>query len=101
MAPTDPRARLEATDRIFAALAHPSRRQILLTLKFRGGRMSAGEIAERFGCSWPTTSRHLKVLRDAGLVGVERRGRERDYVLETERLKGIVGDWLGWFDRDA
>ena len=85
-------------DRVFAALAHPSRRQILLTLKFRGGRMSAGEIAERFGCTWPTTSRHLSVLREAGLVSVQPRGRERDYVLETERLKEIVGDWLGWFD---
>lgn len=101
MAPRDPKARLEEADRVFAALAHPSRRQILLTLKFRGGRMSAGEIAERFGCAWPTTSRHLKVLRDAGLVTVERRGRERDYVLETERLKGAVGEWLGWFDRDG
>ena len=83
---------------MFAALAHPSRRHILLTLKFRGGRMSAGAIAERFGCSWPTTSRHLNVLREAGLVSVERRGRERDYVLEWDRLRNIVGDWLGWFD---
>ena len=62
--------------------------------------MSAGEIADRFGCSWPTTSRHLAVLRDAGLVTVEKRGRERCYVLERERLKGVVGDWLGWFDAE-
>ena len=63
--------------------------------------MSAGEIAERFGCTWPTTSRHLRVLRDAGLVSVERRGRERAYVLESARLKGAVGEWLGWFEPDA
>ena len=93
----DAPARLEAEDRIFAALAHPSRRQILLTLRFRGGRMSAGEIAERFGCTWPTTSRHLGVLRDAGLVSVERRGRERAYVLERERLDHCLGGWLAWF----
>ena len=99
MAPPDPKARLVEADRVFAALAHPSRRQILLTLKFRGGRMSAGEIAERFGCTWPTTSRHLGLLRAAGLVSVERRGRERSYVLETERLNAVVGDWLGWFGR--
>ena len=92
----DPRGRLEAEDRIFAALAHPSRRQILLTLRFRGGRMSAGEIAERFGCTWPTTSRHLGVLRDAGLVSVERMGRERTYVLERDRL-ACLGSWLAWF----
>ena len=100
MAAPDPKRRVDEADRIFAALAHPSRRHILLTLEFRGGRMSAGEIAERFGCSWPTTSRHLKVLRDAGLVSVVRRGRERDYALETERLKGAVGEWLGWFAED-
>ena len=86
---------------MFTALAHASRRQILLTLKFRGGKMSAGEIAERFGCSWPTTTRHLNVLREAGLVSVVRRGRERDYVLETERLKGVVGDWLSWFEEEG
>jgi DNA-binding transcriptional ArsR family regulator len=82
---------------VFAALAHPSRRQILLILRFRGGRMSAGEIAERFGCSWPTTTRHLGVLREAGLVSVVKRGRERDYVLETQRIEACLGDWLGWF----
>jgi DNA-binding transcriptional ArsR family regulator len=59
--------------------------------------MSAGAIAERFGCSWPTTSRHLSVLRDAGLVSVVRRGRERVYVLERERLLKVVGDWTRWF----
>ena len=41
--------------------------------------MTAGEIAGRFGCSWPTTSRHLKQLEAAGLVAVETRGRERVY----------------------
>ncbi len=60
--------------------------------------MSAGDIAERFGCSWPTTSRHLQVLRDAGLVNVERQGRERFHVLDRARLGQIVGGWLGWFE---
>jgi DNA-binding transcriptional ArsR family regulator len=97
----DPKARVEEAERVFTALAHASRRQILLTLKFRGGKMSAGEIAERFGCSWPTTTRHLNVLREAGLVSVVRRGRERDYVLETERLKSVVGDWMSWFEEES
>src|SRR4051812_45292071 len=86
LATPDPAAEAEAEDRVFSALAHPSRRHILLTLLFRGGRMSAGNIAERFGCSWPTTTRHLNVLREAGLVAVERRGRERDYVLQRAQL---------------
>jgi DNA-binding transcriptional ArsR family regulator len=88
---------VEATERLFAALAHPSRRHILLTLQFRGGEMSAGEIAERFGCSWPTTTRHLNILREAKLISVVKRGRERVYALERERLSDVLGDWLAWF----
>jgi DNA-binding transcriptional ArsR family regulator len=94
---TDAAAAVEATELVFSALAHASRRHILLTLQFRGGEMSAGEIAERFGCSWPTTTRHLNILREAKLVSVVKRGRERVYALEVERLNAIVGDWLSWF----
>lgn len=89
--------RLEDLEAVFAALAHEQRRHILLTLKFRGGEMTAGAIADRFACSWPTTTRHLRVLQSAGLVTVQKRGRERVYRLETERLRSVVGDWLGWF----
>ena len=101
MAPPDPQNEVAEADRVFSALAHPSRRHILLTLNFRGGRMSAGEIAERFGCSWPTTTRHLNVLREAGLVSVLRSGRERYYVLESDRLRALVGDWLNWFGEEG
>ncbi len=96
----DPKADIEETERVFDALAHESRRHILLTLHFRGGSMTAGEIADRFGCSWPTTTRHLKVLLDAGLVCVERKGRERVYRLERGRLKRVLGDWIKWFAKD-
>lgn len=97
MSDADAAAAVAATEQVFGALAHGSRRHILLTLLFRGGEMSAGEIAERFGCSWPTTTRHLNVLREAGLISVARRGRERVYTLERERLCTIAGDWLAWF----
>jgi len=82
---------------VFAALAHASRRQILLVLHFRGGEMVAGDIADRFACAWPTTTRHLRVLESAGLVRVEKRGRERVYRLNRERLLGVAGEWLRWF----
>lgn len=59
--------------------------------------MTAGAIADRFHCSWPTTSRHLRVLESAGLVRVEKRGRERIYRLDAERLLRVAGDWLEWF----
>ena len=92
------RKRLEDWDAVFRALAHHSRRQILLILHFRGGRMTAGEIAKRFSCSWPTTTRHLRVLEEAGLVRVRKDGRERIYALDRERLLGRTAEWLRWFE---
>jgi len=89
--------KLDDLEAVFTALAHEQRRHILLTLKFRGGEMTAGAIADRFACSWPTTTRHLRVLEHAGLVVVERRGRTRIYRLATDRLLGVTGDWLRWF----
>lgn len=95
------RTRLADTDEVFRALAHPSRRQILLVLQFRGGEMNAGEIANRFSCRWPTTTRHLRALQKAGLLTVERRGRERFYRLNARRLRSVTGDWLAWFDMSS
>lgn len=89
--------RLDDLEAVFSALAHEQRRHILLTLHLRGGELGAGAIAERFSCSWPTTSRHLKVLVEAGLIAVERRGRERLYRLDRQRLLEVAGGWLGWF----
>jgi DNA-binding transcriptional ArsR family regulator len=83
---------------VFKALAHETRRHVLVVLNARGGRMTAGEIAARFSCSWPTTSRHLRTLEEAGLVRVDRQGREWVYVLESERLSKVVGRWLTWFE---
>ena len=97
MAKRDARRELEELDEVFACLAHASRRQILLSLLHHGGEMTAGEIAGRFGCSWPTTSRHLKQLEQAGLVTVEVRGRERAYELAVERLSRVVGGWIERF----
>ena len=83
-------------DQIVAALGHPARRQILLTIHFRGGSVTAGAIAARFAHTWPTTTRHLRVLEEAGLLRQEKRGRERHYTVAKERL-ALVSDWLNWF----
>lgn len=88
---------LKQLDGVFKALAHRTRRHILVVLNARGGRMTAGEIAGRFHCAWPTTTRHLRVLEDAGLVRVERRGREWVYRLEAPHLRRVVDGWLEWF----
>lgn len=68
-----------------------------MVLRFRGGRMTAGEIAQRFSCRWPTTTRHLSVLERAGLVLVKKDGRSRIYSLNAKLLDSVVGGWLRWF----
>jgi DNA-binding transcriptional ArsR family regulator len=90
-------ADLEALELVFRALAHQARRTILLVLHSRGGEMTSGEIAGRFEHSWPTTSRHLRVLEEAGLVRPVLRGRERVYVLDDGRLRLVAGSWVARF----
>lgn len=68
----------------FDALADPTRRQIIAMLA-RGER-SAGEIAGRFPIAGPSVSRHLKVLRESGLVSYRQQATSRLYRLEPERL---------------
>ena len=80
-----------------AAIAHPARRQILLTVHMRGS-MTAGDIAGRFAHTWPTTTRHLRVLEDAGLLRQTRDGRHRRYEVDRARLD-LLKDWMAWFDR--
>lgn len=64
----------------------------------RGGHLTAGAIAARFPVSRPAVSRHLRVLRDSGLVHDELRGRERYYTLDTTGLRAL-GGWIAAFDR--
>ena len=90
-------ADLDRLENVFAALAHPTRRQILTVLRARGGTMTSGELAERFECAWPTTTRHLGVLTDAGLVTVTKHGRERHYHLDPSVLTATAGDWIDRF----
>ncbi len=94
----EPKKRLDTYEAVFAALAHPVRRQILLTVYFKGGTMTAGEIAKIFKHAWPTTTRHLQVLESAGLLRHERQGRTRRYQIDCRRLE-LVRDWLAWFSR--
>ena len=76
------------------AIADPVRRDILGML--RSGPLSAGAIADRFEISRPAVSRHLRVLRDSGLVVAENRGRERVYALDVGPLAEL-DEWLDQF----
>lgn len=71
----------------FEALGDPNRRAIL-TLLANGGR-SVGELAQALPISRPAVSRHLRLLRAAGLVDEEPRGTQRIYRLQTEGLEAV------------
>jgi DNA-binding transcriptional ArsR family regulator len=78
-------------DRIFAALADPTRRRVIELLA--DGERTAGEIADRFTVSRPAISRHLRVLRECGLVSYREDAQRRVYTLDTTPLTGVDG-WL-------
>ncbi len=77
---------------VFRALADPTRRQILTDL--RGGELAAGEIASRFPISGPSISRHLGVLKGAGLVAERPEANRIYYSLVEDRLAVSVGTFL-------
>jgi DNA-binding transcriptional ArsR family regulator len=78
----------------FKALADPTRREILKML--RKGPKTSGEIAEEFPTAWATVSRHLAVLRDAGLILSERSGQQIIYELNTTVFDDVVNYLLEW-----
>lgn len=82
----------DAAGSVFRALADPTRRQILEDL--RDGELAAGEIAARFPITGPSVSRHLSILRAAGLVRERRDGNRIIYSVAAERLAVCVGGFL-------
>jgi DNA-binding transcriptional ArsR family regulator len=76
---------------VFRAIADPTRREILSLL--RSGRRTVGEIAGNFRTSRPAISKHLRLLRSAGLVASHRDGTSRICELNAKPLLA-VNDWL-------
>jgi DNA-binding transcriptional ArsR family regulator len=74
-----------------SALADPVRRELVALLA--GGEQAAGDLAGRFAVSRPAISRHLRVLREAGLVHARTEGRRRLYALDPRPLREL-DDWL-------
>jgi DNA-binding transcriptional ArsR family regulator len=79
-------------DAVLHALADENRRTVLEVL--RSHPATAGELAEALPIARPGVSRHLRVLREAGLVEVEQRAQWRIYRLRAERLAEL-DEWLG------
>lgn len=78
--------------RVFAALADPTRREVMRVLA-EGGPATATELAARFPMSRQAVAKHLALLRDAGLVTPNREGRELRFALDTSPLTGAM-DWM-------
>jgi len=71
---------------LFKALCDPMRISIIANLASRSGSSSVGDLTECCGIDFSGVSRHLKILRDAGIVTSEKSGREVLYSLRTEEL---------------
>ncbi len=76
----------------FSALAEPTRRNILELLA-NSGQLSATEIYQKFSVSSPAISQHLKVLREANLVHMEKRAQQRLYQINPASLSELEG-WI-------
>ena len=77
-------------NRVFKALADPTRREILRLL--RSGERSAGDLAERFDMTKPTVSHHFAVLKEAELIVSRREGQQIIYSLNTT----VAQDLMAW-----
>ncbi len=80
---------------VFAVIAEGTRREILRNL--RAGDKAVGELVVELQVSQPTVSKHLKVLREAGLVTMRAQGQKRYYSLETGPLVQVM-EWLAVFE---
>ena len=89
-------ARAATTADAFNAVAEPRRRQILEVLA--GGERPVNDLVARLGVAQPQVSKHLRVLREVGLVEVREEGRQRMYRLNGRSLKPIH-DWIKDFER--
>jgi len=82
---------------VFAALAEPRRRTIVEILA-RDGERTVTQLVDVLDLPQPAVSKHLSVLRDAGLVDVEPRGRMRVYRLRPESIRAVHA-WASTFEK--
>src|ERR1700680_2711139 len=91
-----PMARAATTSDVFNAIAKPQRRAILVLV--RAGERPVTELARELGMTQPGASKHLRVLREVGLVRDRKAGKQRLYGLDARGLRP-VHEWAGGFER--
>src|ERR671934_1108135 len=89
-------ARAGTTSDVFNAFAEPQRRAILVLL--RAGERPVTELAQELRMTQPGASKHLRVLREVGLVRDRKEGKQRVYALDARELRP-VHEWTGGFVR--
>jgi DNA-binding transcriptional ArsR family regulator len=89
-------ARAATTSDVFNAIAAQQRREILVRLW--AGEGSVTELAQELGMTQPGASKHLRVLREVGLVQDRKAGKQRLYGLGAQGLRPIH-EWIGGFER--
>ncbi len=89
-------ARAATTSDVFNAIAEPQRRAILVLL--RAGERPVTELAQDLGLTQPGASKHLRVLREVGLVQDRRAGKQRLYGIDARGLQP-VHEWTGGFEQ--
>ncbi len=82
---------------IYSAIADPTRRAMLFRLAEEGEK-NVSELLEPFAISQPAVSKHLRILREAGLVTSRKEGRLRLYGIEAGRLRRVY-DWVAHFEK--
>ena len=88
----------EDLEAVFKALADPTRRRLLDRLRARNGQ-TLGELCAELAMARQSVTQHLDLLRDAGLVTIVRRGRERLHYLDPRPIHAIEQRWISAFDR--
>lgn len=86
-----------SSGQVFTALADPTRRALFERLS-RNGEMTVRLLTDNSGVSQPAVSKHLGVLKHAGLVGARHKGRQTHYSVRPRGLAPLV-DWMTFYTR--
>lgn len=85
-------------DRVFKAIADPTRREIFHALVVASTALPINQIAQQFDISRQGVTKQIKVLEDAGLINSTSKGRERFCQANPKQLKLII-DWIAFYDK--